>query len=66
MPLRRQFFSASNQSAAEQSTETLGTWDLQIGRTNAETPVSDVYVLSFRTMTGTMKIRALLGWHDLL
>lgn len=66
IPMRRQFFSATNQSAAEQGTADLGSWDLQLGRTNADTPVSDVYVLSFRTMVGTMNIRALLGWHDLL
>lgn len=66
VPVRREFFSASNQSTAAQGITTLGTWDLQLGRTNANTPVSDVYVLSFRTMTGTMRMRALLGWHDLL
>ena len=65
-PMRRQFFSASNQSAAEQGTADLGSWDLQLGRTNAVTPVSDVYVLSFRTMKNTMNMRALFGWHDLL
>jgi hypothetical protein len=66
IPMRRQFFSATNQSSAEQGTADLGSWDLQLGRTNSATPVSDVYVLSFRTMTGTMNVRALLGWHDLL
>lgn len=65
-PLRRQFFYATNQQASTQETANLGTWDLQLGRTNSDTPVSDVIVLSFRTMTGTMSLRALLGWHDLL
>lgn len=65
-PTRRQFLYATNQSAAIQESDNLGTWDLQLGRTNSDNPVSDVYVLSFRTMTGTMSIRALLGWHDLL
>lgn len=66
IPVRRQFFSSSNQASGEQSTADLGTWDLQLGRTNSDTPISDVYVLSFRTMKNTMNMRALLGWHDLL
>ncbi len=65
-PLRRQFFAASNQSAAESSIDNLGTWDIQLGRTNAEPAVSDVFVLSFRTMSGTMRVQGMLGWHDLL
>lgn len=66
IPMRRQFFYSTNQAASTQESANLGTWDLQLGRTNAVNPVSDVYVLSFRTMTGTMNMRALLGWHDLL
>lgn len=66
IPTRRQFFAATNQSAAESSIDNLGTWDIQLGRTNAEPPVSDVFVLSFRTMTGTMRVQGMLGWHDLL
>lgn len=64
--VRRQFFSASNQSASAQGTTALGTWDLQLGRTNSDTPVSDVYVLSFRVLKNTMSVRGILGWHDLL
>lgn len=65
-PMRRQFFYSTNQASSTQESNNLGTWDLQLGRTNSDTPVSDVYVLSFRTMSGTMNMRALLGWHDLL
>ena len=63
---RRKFFYATNQAAAESESNDLGTWDLQLGRTNSDSPVSDVYVLAFKTMTGTMNMRALLGWHDLV
>lgn len=65
-PLRRKFFATSNQSSAEDAIQDLATWDLQLGRTNSDTPVSDVIVLTFRTLKSTMGIQALLGWHDLL
>ena len=65
-PVRRRFFSTSNQSSAESISENLATWDLQLGRTNATTPVSDVYVLTFRTLKNTMAVQGMLGWHDLL
>jgi hypothetical protein len=64
--LRRRLFSTSNQSSAESSSEDLATWDLQLGRTNSDTPVSDVYVLTFRTFKSTMDMQGMLGWHDLL
>jgi len=64
--LRRKFFSTSNQSSGEYSSEDFATWDIQLGRTNSATPVSDIYVFSFRTFSGTMGIRSMLGWHDLL
>lgn len=64
--LRRKLFSTSNQSSAESSSEDLATWDLQLGRTNSDTPVSDIYVLTFRTFKSTMNMQGMLGWHDLL
>lgn len=64
--MRRSFFAASNQSTASSSVATLGRWDLQLGRTNADTPVSDVYVLTFRTLKSTMNVQGMLGWADLL
>ncbi len=64
--VRRAFFAASNQSVSSAVTDNLGTWDLQLGRTNADTPVSDVYVLTFRTLKSTMNVQGLLGWADLL
>ncbi len=63
--LRRKFFTTSNQSAAEDFATDLATWDLQLGRTNAVTPVSDIYVLAFKTLKSTMNVQAILGWHDL-
>jgi hypothetical protein len=64
--VRRRLFSTSNQSSAESSSEDLATWDLQLGRTNSNTPVSDIYVLTFRTFKSTMNMQGMLGWHDLL
>jgi hypothetical protein len=63
---RRRMFSTSNQSAAEASSEDLATWDLQLGRTNSDTSVSDIYVLTFRTFKNTMVMQGMLAWHDLL
>ena len=38
----------------------------QLGRTNSDTPVSDVYVLAVRCLTGTGSVRAAMSWADLL
>lgn len=66
IPVRRSFFATSNQSAAQSVVANLGTWDLQLGRTNSDNPVSDVFVLSFRSLKNTMTVQGMLGWHDLL
>lgn len=66
LPVRREFASATNQSTSSGTTTGLGTWDLQLGRTNSDTPVSDVYVLTYRTLSGTMSVQGILGWYDLV
>lgn len=65
--MRRSFVSSTNQSGSSNATITEPErWDLQLGRTNSNNPVSDVYVLTFRTLSGTMNVQGLFGWHDLL
>jgi hypothetical protein len=43
----------------------LRNFSLQLGRTNASSPVSDVVVLAARVTAGTGTTKASLGWFDL-
>jgi len=59
------FFGATNQSVAGSNTDA-GNFAFQLGRTNADTPVSDVMVLAVKTVTGNGNVKSALGWFDLL
>jgi hypothetical protein len=59
------FFSATKQSALSEKSDTVN-FALQLGRTNADTPVSDVMVLSAKVVSGTGGVKSSLGWFDLL
>lgn len=59
------FFGATNQSTTSQDTNAAN-FAFQLGRTNADVPVSDVFILSVRTVTGTGNVKSSLGWYDLL
>ena len=59
------FFGATNQSTTSEDANTAN-FAFQLGRTNADTPVSDVFVLSARVVSGTGNIKSSLGWYDLL
>ena len=59
------FFSATKQSTLSETSNVLN-FSLQLGRTNADTPVSDVIVLSAKVAAGTGGVKSVLGWLDLL
>lgn len=58
---------ASNQATSNvHLNESLARWDLQLGRTNADTPVSDTVTLAVRSLGGTQGTRGGLSWTDML
>lgn len=64
--VRAGFFAGTNQSSTTADVAGLNDFDLQLGRTNADTPVSDVLVLAARHLTGSGSVVGSLGWFDLL
>lgn len=64
--VRAGFFAGSNQSTTTADVAGLNDFDLQLGRTNADTPVSDVLVLGTRHLTGSGSVVGSLGWFDLI
>lgn len=60
--------SSSNQasSAINLGNSDITRFDLQLGRTNATTPVSDVVVLAVRSLGGTQGCIGSLSWNDLV
>lgn len=64
--IRGGFVSASNQAGSiATALGGPGNFELQLGRTNASSPVSDVYVLIVRTVTSTGSVIGNLSWQDL-
>ena len=64
--IRQSFMSGSNQTNAQAEIEIADGWDVQLGRTNTNPPVSDIYVVAARTLSGTGDIIGALHWFDLL
>ena len=65
--VRQGYFAGSNQSTgAVDIYEGLNTFDLQLGRTNADTPVSDIFTLAARAVSGSSATYGSLSWYDLL
>lgn len=59
--------SSSNQANTAISLDSnLQRWDLQLGRTNADTPVSDTMTLALRSLGGTQSGIGSISWSDLL
>ena len=46
--------------------ESLARWDLQLGRTNADTPVGDIITLAVRSLGGTQGVAGGISWTDML
>ena len=59
------FFGSGNRSTPTAGVDATN-FALQLGRTNSDTPVSDVIVLAVKVATGTGNVKCSLGWHDLL
>lgn len=58
---------ASNQgSNAINLGDSLNRFDLQLGRTNSDTPVSDTMTLALRSLGGTQSGIGSISWHDLV
>ena len=65
--VREGYFAGSNQSVGSlQISDGLDTFDLQLGRTNADTPVSDILTLAVKAVTGSVTVLASMSWYDLL
>lgn len=64
--VRRGFLAGSNQNNAATDLEIDNGFDLQLGRTNADSPVSDVYCLAIRTISGTGDAVGSIQWHELI
>ena len=64
--VRRGFLAGSNQNNAATDLEIENSFDLQLGRTNSDTPVSDVYCLAIRTLTSTGDAVGSIQWHELI
>jgi hypothetical protein len=60
------FFGADNQSAVPATDGEIKNFALQLGRTNLDTPVSDIMVLAAKAVDGTGTIKASIGWYDLV
>ena len=62
------FINASNQASAaiDVGNGNLARFDLQLGRTNSSTPVSDTLTLALRSLGGTQSGIGSLSWTDLL
>lgn len=60
------FFSTTNQSAQSAVLTDSKNFAYQLGRTNADTPVSDVIVLAIRTTGGNGSAKSSLAWYDLV
>jgi hypothetical protein len=64
--VRRGFLAGSNQNNAATDLEIENSFDLQLGRTNSDTPVSDIYCLAIRTISSTGDAVGSIQWHELI
>ncbi len=62
----RGFLAGSNQNNAQTTIDFDNSFDVQLGRTNADSPVSDIYVLGIRTISGTGDAVGSIQWHELI
>lgn len=60
-------FASSNQAQGSVAlNDGFARFDLQLGRTNATNPTSDVIVLAVRSLSGTQSAVGSISWHDLV
>jgi hypothetical protein len=60
------FFGSTNQNVLPMTDESGDNFAYQLGRSNADTPISDIFVLCCRVLTGTGTVKASLSWHDII
>lgn len=61
------FLSADNQSVTSLDDSNIARFEFQLGRTNADTPTSDVYVLACRVLSGNgNNVVGSISWYDLV
>lgn len=63
--IRSGFMASDNKSASPLSLGNVSNFELQLGRTNASTPVSDVYVLAIRTISSTANVIGSISWNEI-
>lgn len=64
--VRQGYFQSTNQSSGSIEIGGINRLDLQLGRTNADTPVSDIFTLAIRTLSGSGQAVGSMAWFDLL
>ena len=64
--VRRGYLAGSNQNNAAADIDIPVGFDHQLGRTNAATPVSDIYCLAIRTISSTGDAIGSIQWHELV
>lgn len=64
--MHRGYVSATNQSIQQGNVQGLNRFELQLGRTNSDTPISDVYLLCIRTLSGNGQAAAVLNWSNVI
>lgn len=60
------FFGSTNQNPTPMTEQSIDNYSYQLGRTNSDTPVSDVFVLCARVVSGTGTVKASFSWHDIV
>jgi hypothetical protein len=63
--LRTGILNATNQAPRDEDLEGLDKFELQLGRTNSSTPVSDTLVLVVRTLSGNSSLNGSFSWYDI-
>jgi hypothetical protein len=64
--LRAGYVVGTNQARSSAEIENIDKFDLQLGRTNADTPVSDVLCFAIQTLSGNSSVGVVGSWYDLL
>ena len=62
--VRQMFIAGSNQSNAQADIVIEDGFDMQLGRTNTDPQVSDIFALAIRTLSGTADGTGALHWYD--
>lgn len=63
--LRTGILNATNQAPRDEDLEGLDKFELQLGRTNSSTPVSDTLVLRVQTISGNSSLNGSFSWYDI-